>query len=95
MSGTKLFRFLHFQELSVHGNHTIFAQLFAMFERLINRAGATIRRTRRLPRALGQRVRQKGQKYNYMVQKVTTVHQEKIMCVMKVNETHVHVVMRR
>ena len=39
-----------------------------------------------LPRALGKRGRQK---YNYVVQKVTNVHQEKIINMMKVNETHV------
>ena len=38
------------------------------------------------------RGRQKGQKYNCLVQKVTNVHQEKIMNMMKVNETHVHAV---
>ena len=38
------------------------------------------------------RGRQKGQKYNCLVQKVTNVHQEKIMNVIKVNEAHVHTV---
>jgi len=32
----------------------------------------------------------KGKKYNYVVQKVTNVHQGKITNMMKVNETHVH-----
>ena len=53
------------------------------------------RRIRRLPRALGQRRRQKEQKYNCVVQKVTKVHQEKIMNVMKMNETHVQVVHKK
>ena len=53
------------------------------------RAGVTIRRTRRLPRALGHRGRQK---YNCVVQKVTNVHQTKGMNMMKVNETLDHVV---
>jgi len=34
----------------------------------------------------------KDKKYNYVVQKVTNVHQEKIMIMMKVHETHVHAV---
>jgi len=34
----------------------------------------------------------KDQKYNYVVHKVTNVHQEKTMNMMKVNETHVHAV---
>jgi len=33
---------------------------------------------------------EKDQKYDYVVQKVTNVHQEKIMNMMKVNEAHVH-----
>jgi len=48
----------------------------------ITSAGATIRRTRRLPRALGQ-------KYNCVVQKVTNALQKEMM---KVNETHGHAV---
>jgi len=52
------------------------------------RAGVTIKRTRRLPRALGQRTN----KYDYVLQKVTNVHQEKIVGMMKVNETHVYAV---
>jgi len=48
-------------------------------------ASATIRRTRRLPRTLGQRGRQKC---NCVIQKVTNVHQEKGMNMMKVNEIH-------
>ena len=50
------------------------------------------RRIRRLPRAVGQRRRQKGQEYNCVVQKVTKVHQEKVMNMVKVNEPHVQVV---
>ena len=34
----------------------------------------------------------KDKKFNYVVQKVTNVHQEKIMDMIKVNETHVHAV---
>jgi len=52
-------------------------------------AGATIRRTRRLPRASGQKRRQKS---SCVVQKVTNVHQRKGMNMMKVNETHDHAV---
>ena len=55
------------------------------FSWLVDRAGATIRRTMRLPRALDQRRRQN---YNCMVQQVTNVHQKKGMNMMKVNETH-------
>jgi len=55
-------------------------------------AGATIRGTRRLPMAVSQRGRQKGQKYNYVVEKVTNIHQEKVMNMMKMSETHVHAI---
>jgi len=53
---------------------------------------ATIRRTWQLPRALGQGRAKKDTKCNFVVQKVTNAHQEKIMNMMKVNETHVHAV---
>jgi len=35
---------------------------------------------------------ERTKKYNYVVQKVTKVHQEKITNVMKVHEAHVHAV---
>ena len=67
------------------------------------RAGVTIRQTRRLPRALGQRGCQKRtKKYDYVVQKMTNVHQAKNMMSVKwrltfmnminVNEIHLHAV---
>jgi len=55
-------------------------------------AGATIRRTKRLPRALGQKRRQK---YNSVVQEVTNVQQNKGINMMKVNETHDHAVFEK
>jgi len=60
----------------------------ARFLSNVHSAGATIRRATRLPTALGQRGAIKDQKYNYLVQKVTNVHQEKIMNMMIVNEAH-------
>ena len=48
-----------------------------------------IRRTSRLPRALRQWRRQN---YSCVVQKVTNVHKTRGMNMMKVNDTHIHVV---
>ena len=72
------------RQLSVINVEAVRASSMARFLGNVCSAGAITR----LPAALGQRGAIKDQKYNYVVQKVTNVHQEKIMNMIIVNEAH-------